>query len=429
MTRLVPLMMLVYFMAFVDRTNVSLAKTSLEADLGISAAAYGFGAGIFFLSYALLEIPSNLILHKVGARRWIARIAVTWGLLTSATMFVDREWSFYLLRFLLGAAEAGLYPGLMYMITLWFAHKDRSTAVGLMMLAATSAFIIGNPAGGAIMGLDGSSGLHGWQWLFLLEGLVTVLVGVLIWFKLPDRPETASWLTAEEAAALTGRAVGEDGGIPRLRGNLRAAFGNRVVLVAAAIYFFTQVSTYGATFFTPSVVESMNVEGTLMIGLVAGLIAFGPFGGAIVMPRLHRRFGQGREPGIIALASLGSLIACAVFVLTTAPITRLIALSVTMLFVVGTVPIIWSVVMARVSGVVAAAALAFVNTIGLTGGFVGAYLFGIAEDMTGDAASGFSVLGAAAIVILLLVPVLAGAVRRSRTPVPVVESVPAAAGS
>ena len=196
---LLPILCLVYFMAFVDRTNVGLAKTSLEADVGISAAAYGVGAGIFFLSYALLEVPSNLIMHRVGPRLWITRIAVTWGLLCSCMMFVRDELSFYVVRFLLGAAEAGLYPALMYIITIWFSQRQRVTMVGIIYLAVCAGLTLGGPLGGALMELNGAGGLYGWQWMFLVEGLITVVVAGLVWRLVPDRPADAPWLTAREA--------------------------------------------------------------------------------------------------------------------------------------------------------------------------------------------------------------------------------------
>lgn len=180
--RLVPLLMAAYFMAFVDRTNVGLAKSALEVDAGIDAAAYGLGAGLFFITYAVLEVPSNLILHRIGAKVWISRIAVTWGLITMAMMFISSPTIFYVLRLLLGAAEAGLYPGIMYLITTWFAQKDRATAVGLILTASSVAFIVANPIGGVLMKMDGVGGLHGWQWLFVLEGIPTVLLGVIIFF-------------------------------------------------------------------------------------------------------------------------------------------------------------------------------------------------------------------------------------------------------
>lgn len=207
MTRLLPLMCAIYFMSFIDRTNVALAKSALAADLGISAAAYGLGAGIFFIGYALLEVPSNLAAHRVGPRIWIARIAVTWGVLSTAMIFVQGEWSFYILRVLLGVAEAGLFPALMYMITLWFAPKDRAVAVGWIYTAPSIALIIGNPLGAGLMQLGGIGGLRGWQWMFLLEGLPTIVVGIILFFKLPNRPSEVKWLTPQEAQTLETHAV------------------------------------------------------------------------------------------------------------------------------------------------------------------------------------------------------------------------------
>ena len=208
MARLIPVMCLMYFMSYIDRTNAALAKTHLDADLGISAAAFGLGAGLFFLSYAFMEIPSNLVMFKVGPRLWIVRIAVTWGVLSGLMMFVQGERSFYILRFLLGAAEAGLFPSLMYMVTIWFAQKYRATAIGFLYLAVTIALTVGGPFGGALMELDGLGGLHGWQWMFMLEGLLTVLIGVFTWFKLPETPKDARWLTDAEAEILTEHAIG-----------------------------------------------------------------------------------------------------------------------------------------------------------------------------------------------------------------------------
>ncbi|WP_199434214.1 MFS transporter [Qaidamihabitans albus] len=413
MKRLVPLMMGIYFMAFLDRANVSLAKEQLETDVGIGAAAYGFGAGVFFVSYALLEVPSNLILHRVGPRRWIARIGITWGLLTAAMMFISNEWSFYLLRFLLGAAEAGLYPGLMYMITVWFAQRDRSTIVGLMLIASTSAFALGNVAGGLLMQMDGVAQLHGWQWLFLVEGAVTVVVGLLVWLKLPDGPHSARWLTSDEARAITDSAgSAQSTGERRLRDDLRLAFGSLVIVVVALIWFFNQIATYGATYYIPAVASALGADGLVMIGLLAGLISLGPLIGIIVIPQLHKRFGLGREPHFIVAAVLGSLASCVAFLFAGSVLVQVLALSATMFFVVGIQPVIWSVVMARVSGVVAAAALAFVNTIGLTGGFVGPYTFGIAESLTGSSLSGFYVLATAMVLSVPLVAALAGVLRR-----------------
>jgi MFS family permease len=301
MLRLLPVMFAVYFMSYIDRTNVALAKTHLAADVGIGAAAFGFGAGVFFISYAFLEIPSNLLMYRVGPRRWIARIAVTWGALSAVMMFVQGPVSFYVLRFLLGAAEAGLYPALMYMVTLWFAQRHRATVIGLIYLAPTTALIVGSPLGGGLMELDDLLGLHGWQWMFLIEGLVTVLVGVLVWFKLPSVPSEAPWLTREEAAVLTERAGGGDTHTEtRIRGNVKKAFGRPFVVVVALIYFFNQITNVGIVFNIPSIVESLGIEGSFLIGLVSGSAGIGATIGVLLVPRIFRNHPH-REAAAVGL--------------------------------------------------------------------------------------------------------------------------------
>ena len=426
--RLVPLLMAAYFMAFVDRTNVGLAKTSLELDAGIDAAAYGLGAGLFFITYAALEVPSNLVLHKVGAKVWISRIAVTWGLITMAMMFVSSPTVFYVLRLLLGAAEAGLYPGIMYLITTWFAQKDRATVVGLILTASSVAFIVANPIGGALMKLDGIGGLHGWQWLFVLEGIPTVLLGVFIFFVLPNSPAKATWLDADEAAELTRRAVGEEPEESRPGAIIRNAMSKPFLLTIAAIYFMNQIATYGVIFFVPSIVEAMDVTDSFMIGLISGVVGIGAVVGVLVVPRILRR-RPGNEVPLIGITTAAAIVFALVFIAVDNPVAKMVILSVTMLFIVGVQPLYWSVLMARLGGVAAAAGLAFVNTIGLTGGFVGPYAFGLTEEATGSPSSGLWVLVAATALGLVLVPLLGKMlVRHDRThdaAEPEVEAVPA----
>ncbi|MCW4602303.1 MFS transporter [Janibacter hoylei] len=344
--RLVPLLMAAYFMAFVDRTNVGLAKSSLEVDAGIDAAAYGLGAGLFFLTYAALEVPSNLILHKIGAKVWIGRIAVTWGLITMAMMFISSPTIFYVLRLLLGAAEAGLYPGIMYLITTWFAQKDRATAVGLILTASSVAFIVANPIGGALMKMDGVGGLHGWQWLFVLEGIPTVLLGVIIFVVLPNSPAGASWLTRDEAAELTRRAVGAEEPVGSPGAIVRQAISTPFLLTVAAIYFMNQIATYGVIFFVPSIVQAMDVTDTFVIGLISGVVGIGAVIGVLVVPRVLRR-NPGSEVRLIGITTVAAIVLALCFVAVEQPVARMIILSATMLFIVGVQPLYWSVLMAR----------------------------------------------------------------------------------
>src|SRR6187397_3654598 len=207
--RLIPFLMLMYVIAFLDRSNVSFAQKEFETDFGISAASYAFGAGLFFVGYAVFEIPSNILLHKVGARWWLARIMVTWGIVAAAFMFVQGPTSFYVLRFLLGVAEAGFFPGVILYLTYWIPARHLSRARGYFYMGIALAGILGNPLSGALLGLDGVMGLKGWQWLFIIEGIPSVVLGIVTWFYLTDRPEKAHWLTSEQKAWLAERLQAE----------------------------------------------------------------------------------------------------------------------------------------------------------------------------------------------------------------------------
>lgn len=410
MLKLIPLLCLIYFMSYIDRTNVSMAKTQFETDIGLSAAAYGLGAGIFFISYAFLEIPSNLIMYKVGPRAWITRIALTWGAVTVLMMFVQGEYSFYILRFILGAAEAGLFPAMAYMVTVWFAQHQRASVMGYIYLAPTIALIIGGPLGGALMEMDDIAGLHGWQWMFIVEGLITMAIGVLLWFKLPSKPSDAKWLTTEEASSMISHAGVPDESDKHIRGNLGKAFGRPFIVLLALVYFLNQISSVGLVFNIPSIIESMDVSTPFVIGLISGSVGIGATIGVLIMPRLFR--GSQREAAWLGAMALGTLITAAAYMLIDSAPIRVLLILIGAIFIFGTLPLFWSVAMARMSGVVAAAGLAFINTIGLIGGFVGPYLFGIAETKTGDPATGFVIVIAVSAISMALVPLLARALKR-----------------
>ncbi|MEA5366817.1 MFS transporter [Amycolatopsis sp., V23-08] len=411
-TRLLPVLGIAYFMSYVDRTNVALAKTSLAADIGLSAAAYGLGAGLFFVSYALLEVPSNLILYRVGARLWITRIAITWGLVSAAMMFVGDDVSFYVLRLLLGAAEAGLFPAMMYMVTQWFSQKHRVTIVGLIYVAPCVAVIIGSPVGGALMELHGLAGLRGWQWMFLVEGLVTVLIGVFVWFFLPSRPTDAKWLTAEEAAVLSERAVGDTAASPtHVRGNLRRAFGHPTVLLLGAIYLINQSIGGGIGFNFPAYIQSLGLQSPFLIGLVAGSGGISGLAGVLFFPWFKRRYGH--EVTLIGICAAAVLLVLVGFLVSRNPVWSISLLFISNFFAFGTLPLFWSVAMSRLSGLMAAAGLAFINMLGITGGFVGPYVYGLVEGSTDSLVAPYYVFAAAAAVAVALVPVLGWSIRRA----------------
>ncbi|MEU6394400.1 MFS transporter [Streptomyces sp. NPDC046939] len=406
---LLPILCLVYFMAFVDRTNVGLAKTSLGADVGVSAAAFGTGAGVFFLSYALLEVPSNLIMHRIGPRRWITRIAVTWGALCACMMFVQGELSFYLVRFLLGAAEAGLYPALMYIVTLWFAQRQRATVVGILYLAVCAGLALGGPIGGAIMELHGAGGLFGWQWMFLVEGAITIVVGGVVWRWVPDKPSDAPWLTTREAAVLDERAAaGTAPAHATLKGNAKVAFGRPFILVLSVIYFANQISSVAIQYNFPSIVESLGVDGSFTIGVVSGSVGIGALVGVLVIPRLHRRASG--ELRVLTCVTIATAAVAGIYTFADGAVARILLIDVAMMLLIGVLPLYWSVAMARMSGLMAAAGLAFINTVGLLGGFAGPYLYGYAEGRGSDA-GGHAVLLGGAVLGMLLLPLLRKTVR------------------
>lgn len=254
--KLMPLLIAAYIIAFIDRTNIGLAKHHLEADLGISAAAYGLGAGLFFLAYSLCEVPSNLIMYRVGARLWITRIMVTWGLLSAAMAFVEGPISFYILRVLLGAAEAGLFPGVMLYLTYWFGREQRARANGSFLVAVCLANIIGAPIGGALLGLDGLLGWQGWQWMFVLEGIPAVILAVVVFKYLPNGPLDAKWLDPKQARDLTARLAKEqqEGADASGTHSFAGVFKDKQILLVIAVYFTHQIAVYSLTYFLPSII-------------------------------------------------------------------------------------------------------------------------------------------------------------------------------
>lgn len=407
---LMPLLCIAYFMAFIDRTNVGLAKTALAADVGVSAAAYGLGAGIFFITYALFEVPSNLIMHRVGPRTWITRIAITWGLLTACMMFVQGPWSFYLVRVLLGAAEAGLFPAMMYIVTVWFAQSQRATMVGLIYFGACFAIALGGPIGGGLMELEGAGGLHGWQWMFLVEGVLAVVVGFLVWRLLPNRPSDARWLDADEAAALAERStVPTAAAHTTLKGNIKVAFGRPFIVALALVYFVNQISSVAVQYNFPSIVEALNVSDPFLIGLISGSVGVAALLGVIVLPRIQRRVRN--DVKVVVWCSVATAISGLAYVVVSNAVLEVLLIDLAMFFLIGVLPIYWAIAQGRMSGLMAAAGLAFINMVGLIGGFVGPYLYGWVEGSWNATASAYVVILGASVLGLVLLPWLHAAVR------------------
>ncbi|NQX13840.1 MFS transporter [Microbacteriaceae bacterium VKM Ac-2855] len=385
--RLMPLLMLCYFMSFLDRTNIGLAKERLEIDLGITAAAYGLGAGLFFLAYAVFEIPSNLILARVGARWWIFRIMITWGLLSAAMAFVQGETSFYIMRILLGIAEAGLFPGIMLYMTYWFRTDIRPRAIGMFLIAVCFSSIVGAPLGGALLQLDGVGGLHGWQWMFIVEGLPTVILAFFVLRYLPDRPSAARWLTSAESSRLESDLAAEQKAGADASGvhSFGAALKDRQMLLVIAIYWCHQVAIYSLIYFLPAIIGQGMTLTPLQVGLLTAIPWVAAAIGALVGP--PRATTPRRSRNLVSLGLVGMFAGFLVGSLA-GPIIGLIGFSFAAFFLFIVQPPLFTLPATRMAGAALAGGLGLLNTIGITGGFVGPYAMGLAEDVTGVAKSG-----------------------------------------
>ncbi|WP_336711176.1 MFS transporter [Arthrobacter sp. USHLN218] len=385
--KLMPLLIIAYIMSFLDRTNIGIAKERLEIDLGISATAYGIGAGLFFLTYALSEVPSNLIMHKVGARFWITRIMVSWGLISACMMFVQGEWSFYIMRMLLGIAEAGLFPGVMYFLTQWFVRKERAKANGLFLLGVSFANVIGAPLGGALLNMEGVGGLHGWQWMFLIEGIPACFLAIVVWKMLPDRPTQAKFLTYEEAASLEARIAAEDAAGAEASGThkLTGVFKDKQILLVVGIYLSEQIAVYALSFFLPSIIGTYGELSSFEIGLLTAVPWIFAALGSYFIPRHATNGTKARK--LVSTTMIGI---CVGFTLgaVSGPVVGLIGFCLGAFCFFAMQPILFTFPASRLSGSTLAGGIAFVNTIGLFGGFLGPYVMGFMEDATGSKFAG-----------------------------------------
>ncbi len=294
--RLLPFLFTLYIVAYLDRINVGFAALQMNREIGLSQAAFGFGAGIFFLGYFIFEIPSNLLLRRVGARRWIARIMVSWGVTASAMMFVRGAASFYVLRFMLGLAEAGFFPGIIYYLTFWFPHRERARAIAWFMTATSVAGVIAGPLSGALLTLHGIGGLSGWQWMFLLEGVPAIAMGIAVWRYLPDRPAEAAWLTPSERRCIGRRSSMRTPARAdsRARRSLARAAAAGRVWVLTLFYFLFAFGLYGISFWLPQILKGFGTMSIIAVGF-ASAIPFAVGGVAMVLVgRSSDRMGERR---------------------------------------------------------------------------------------------------------------------------------------
>jgi D-galactonate transporter len=403
--RLLPFLFLCYVAAYLDRVNVGFAKLQMQADLALSDTVYGIGAGIFFLGYFLFEIPSNLLMERVGARRWIARIMISWGLVSATTMFATGPASFYALRFLLGVAEAGFFPGVVLYLTYWYPAQRRARIVALFMSGVAVAGVVGGPLSGAIMaGLAGQAGLHGWQWLFLLEGVPSIALGIWTLAWLDDNIRAARWLNDADKVALEAALAPEAAAKQHLP--LARLFASGTVWLLALVYFLCVMGLYGVSFWLPQLLRNSGVQDVLDIGLLTA-IPYGVAAVAMVVAARHSdRSGERRwHTAIAAFAGAAGLTIATAYAHDT--VLALAALSLATAGILTTFPIFWSLPTALLGGTAAAAGIALVNSVGNLAGFASPYLVGAIRDATGSTAVGIMVLSASLLLGGLLVLVVA----------------------
>ena len=390
--RLIPFMFVLYVVAYLDRINVGFAALQMRQDLGFTDTVYGLGAGIFFIGYFLFEVPSNLIMHRVGARVWMARIMISWGVISAAMMLARGAASFYALRFLLGAAEAGFFPGMILYLTYWFPAAEQARAVARFMTATAMAGVVGGPISGAILvGLGGRGGLAGWQWLFLLEGLPAVAFGLAVLVYLTDRPEMADWLAPEERRWLAEHMGREHAERQARHGyGVMQALAHRRVWLLGLLYFALACGVYGVSFWIPQIIEGFGGLGDLAVGMVSAVPYLAAAIGMVVVGAHSDRRGERRWhlAGSAFVGAAGLLASASV----TSPVGSLLALSLGALGVWSALGPFWARSATFASGSAAAGAIALVNSVGNLGGFLGPYLIGLVKERTHGFAGGLAVL-------------------------------------
>jgi ACS family tartrate transporter-like MFS transporter len=422
--RLVPFLIICYFVAYLDRVNVGFAALTMNQDLGLSQTAFGFGAGIFFIAYFIFEVPSNLLLERFGARKWIARIMLSWGILSGAMAFIPtiaratglgNEYSFYLLRVLLGVAEAGFFPGIIFYLTLWFPAQYRGRIVGYFMAAIPLSTVIGAPISGVLLYMHGGLGLAGWQWLFIIEAVPAIILAGVVFFYLTDRPADATWLAPDERSWLAERLALEERQRLAIQDySVAQALVNPRVIGLSLVYFGAVATNYGLSFFLPQIVKSFGLNTFLttlvsatpyLVGLL-GMVWWGRRSDRVAERRFHTAF-----PLFVAAAGIA---------LSTAlddPWLKMISLCVAGFGIFANLPVFWALPTAFLSGAAAACGIAVINSIGNLAGFAGPFAMGWIKDHTGSYAGGLLLLAALGIIAMGIVLMLGRSEAPERTTV------------
>ena len=399
--RLIPFLVLAYFFSYLDRVNLSFAALTMNAELKFTPLIFAWGAGIFFIGYFIFEVPSNLALERFGASRWIARIMVTWGIISGLMATVSGEWSFYVLRFLLGVAEAGFFPGIILYLTYWYPAAYRARFLAAFAVAVPVSTVIGAPISGLLLGLDGAMGLQGWQWLFIIEGVPSILLGLVSWFYLTDRPEHATWLSAEQKAWLLARLKAEIVAKQAVKHlTLRQALSAPKVITLSLIYFGFVGALYGMQFWLPQIVKAFGLSNA-QTGFVTAI----PYLFGTIAMILWARHSDSSRERVFHVGAPFFLTAAALAVSSTLtdPTLTMIVLTFAAIGIFCIFGVFWTLPAAWLSGTAAAGAIALINSIGNLAGFGGPYLVGWVKDLTGNTSTGLLVLAVLPLISGLLV--------------------------
>ena len=400
--RVLPLFVIMFIVNYIDRVNIGFVRTHLEHDLGIGAAAYGLGAGLFFIGYALFEVPSNMLLQRVGARLWLTRIMFTWGIVATMMAFIQTETHFYILRFLLGIAEAGFFPGVIYYFTRWLPGVERGKAIAIFLSGSAIASLISGPLSGALMSIEGMN-MHGWQWMFLIEGLASVCLCFVVWFWLDSRPHDAKWLSREEQDALVNtidQEQREREAMTTTKPTLWQLLKDGQILLFCVLYFCIQLTIYAATFWLPSIIKKMGDLTDFQVGLfnsipwLISIIAMYAFAAASG----KWKFQQAWVACTLLIAALGMFLST-----TGGPIFAFVAVCFAAIGFKSASALFWPIPQAYLDARIAAAVIALINSLGNLGGFFAPATFGFLEQQTGSIVGGLYGLAGTSILAAILV--------------------------
>lgn len=403
--RIVPFIMLLYFIAYIDRVNIGFAAMTMKDDLGFTASILGFGAGIFFWGYFMFEVPSNIILHKVGARIWIARVMVTWGIISAGMAFVEGTTSFYVMRFLLGAAEAGFFPGIILYLSYWFPARHRAGITAFFMAAVPISTAIGSPLSAALLQMDGIMNLHGWQWMFILEAIPALILGVVVLFYMTDKPEQAKWLKDDERTWLV-KEMNEENSrkASTAKHSILSGLTNPRVLTLAFVYFGTSAGLYTLGIWAPQIIKQLGMS-TMTVGF---LNAIPPIVSVVAMVLWSRHSDKtGERTWHVAIACMAASIGLVIAAGANSVVGLIAALTLVNVGISCAKPPLWSMPTMFLSGAGAATGIAAINSIGNLGGFAGPAMIGWVKDQTGSFAGGLYFVAGLLVLSAVLTLILA----------------------